>query len=355
MTIFIAILTIGILVIFHELGHFFAAKKFGVKVEEFGIGLPPRVVGKKYGETIYSVNALLIGGFVRMEGEEKRSESPRSFNKKPLWQRFFIVAAGVMVFWVIAIIIFAFLGATLGIPTAIDDNEENVANAHIRVIGVADGSPAAKAGLQLGDAITHFAGQAVSKVQELQDLSKIYAGQEIVLQIQRDQEVKEVSLTPREVPPAGEGPIGIGLTRAGLVKYAWYEAPWQAVLRTWHITSSIFSIFGLLFSQLIDGQGLPAGTQFSGPVGVIDLLKNSLSLGVPSFLSFVAVISVYLAIFNTFPIPALDGGRMFFLLLEGVRGKPLTEKLEQRLILISFLILIPFILWVTANDIRRLL
>ncbi len=354
MTIFIAILTIGVLVILHELGHFFAAKKFDVKVEEFGIGLPPRVAGKKYGETIYSLNALPIGGFVRMEGEEKWSEGPRSFNKKPLWQRFFIVAAGVVVFWIIAVVIFTFLGATSGIPTAIEDSQTNAANPHVRVIGIANDSPAAQAGLQVGDTILSFAGEPITKVKEIQDYSKNFAGQEVVLQIQRGEKMLEVNLEPREAPPAGEGAIGIGLTRAGLVRYAWYEAPVQGVLRTWNITLSIFEMFGTLISRLAGGEGLPAGAQISGPVGVIDLLKNSLALGIPSFLTFVAVISVYLAIFNTIPIPALDGGRMFFILLEGVRRKPLPEKLEQRLILISFLLLIPLILWVTIGDLKRL-
>ncbi|HEY4510082.1 MAG TPA: M50 family metallopeptidase [Candidatus Paceibacterota bacterium] len=354
MAIFIAILTIGILVILHEMGHFFVAKKFGIKIEEFGVGLPPRLFGKKYGETIYSVNALPIGGFVRMEGEEKRSDSPRSFSKKPIWQRFCVVAAGVFVFWVIAVFIFTFLGATYGIPTAIDDDQENVANPHVRIIGIAKDSPAEKAGLQTGDTILKFGDQEISKVIQVQDLSGTYAGKEVNLQIQRGKEILPVTITPREMPPAGEGAIGIGLTRAGLVQYSWAEAPVQGVLRTWQITISIFEMFGQLISRLVGGEGLPAGAQISGPVGVIDLLKNSLALGIPSFLSFVAVISVYLAIFNTIPIPALDGGRMFFILLEGIRRKPLPEKLEQRLILISFLMLIPLILWVTIGDLKRL-
>src|SRR3989344_3251242 len=216
MAIFIAILTIGILVILHEMGHFFVAKKFGIKIEEFGVGLPPRLFGKKYGETIYSVNALPIGGFVRMEGEEKRSDSPRSFSKKPIWQRFCVVAAGVFVFWVIAVFIFTFLGATYGIPTAIDDDQENVANPHVRIIGIAKDSPAEKAGLQTGDTILKFGDQEISKVIQVQDLSGTYAGKEVNLQIQRGKEILPVTITPREMPPAGEGAIGIGLTRAGL-------------------------------------------------------------------------------------------------------------------------------------------
>ena len=355
MTIAIAILAIGVLVILHELGHFLMAKKFNVKVEEFGIGLPPRLFGKKYGETIYSINALPIGGFVRMEGEEKRSDGPRSFNRKPLWQRFLIVAAGVIVFWIISVLIFTFLGATIGIPTAISDNQENVVDPRVQIIGVAKDSPASKAQLQVGDTILEIGKYDVSKVIEIQEFVEQYAGQETLLKIQRGEDILNVSLVPREDPPSGQGAIGIALTRSGLVKYAWYEAPVQAVVRTWRITGAIFEMFGALISGAVKGEGLPAGTQLSGPVGVIDLLKNSFALGIPSFLSFVAVISIYLAIFNTIPIPALDGGRMFFIVLEGIRRKPLSEKLEQRLILISFLVLIPLILWVTVQDITRLL
>lgn len=355
MTIAVAFFTIAVLIILHELGHFFAAKKFGVKVEEFGFGLPPRVWGRKFGETLYSINALPFGGFVRMEGEEKRSDSPASFSRKPLWQRFSIVAAGVVVFWIIAALIFAVLGATYGIPAAVGDEENNVANPRVRVVGVAADSPAQGSGLQVGDTITHVAGQEISKVGEIQRISAAHAGKEIVMRLERGNAVQEIRLTPREDPPPGEGPVGIQLIRAGLVQHPWYEAPWRGLERTWNVSTSVFAMFGLLISRLAGGEGLPPGTHIAGPVGVIDLLKNSLALGIPSFLTFVAVISVYLAIFNTLPIPALDGGRMFFLLLEGIRHKPMPEKLEQRLILISFFILIPLILLITANDIRRLL
>jgi regulator of sigma E protease len=354
MTYIIAILTIGILVMLHEMGHFFAAKKFNVKIEEFGMGLPPRIFGKKKGETIYSINALPIGGFVRMEGEETRSEDPRSFNKKPIWQRFTIVAAGVVVFWLIAVLIYTVLGATSGIPTAISDDETDLINPQVAIIGIAKDSPAFHANLRAGDVLVEFADESIIRVDQVHLLTTSYADKEVTAKIQRGEEVLQVALTPRKDPPSGEGAIGIALARTGLIKYPWYEAPFQGVVRTWNVTKSVFEMFGVLGSSIFGGEGLPEGAQLSGPVGVIDLLKNSFALGIPSFLSFVAIISVYLAIFNTIPIPALDGGRMFFILLEGVRRRPLPEKLEQRLILISFLVLIPLILWVTVNDLRRL-
>jgi regulator of sigma E protease len=362
MTIAIAIVTIGILIILHELGHFLLAKKFGVKVEEFGIGLPPRLFGKKFGETLYSVNALPLGGFVRMEGEEVREDGPRSFNTHAIWQRFLIVAGGVFVFWVIAAVIFMFLAATSGIPMAIGEDETaGVNNPHVRIIGVAADSPASNAGLQLGDTIVEMRNAETGAIRSditarghVQEFTQENKGEKIVLVIQRGNDVLDFPLTPREDPPQNEGAMGVALTRAGFVAYEWYEAPLQGVLQTGQLTITIFETFGFLISSVFDGSGLPEGAQLSGPVGVIGLLSDTFALGIPSFFAFVAIISVYLAIFNSLPIPALDGGRAFFILLEGVRKKPLPEKLERRLIMVSFILLIPLIIWATIGDIQRI-
>ncbi|MEK7510538.1 MAG: M50 family metallopeptidase [Patescibacteria group bacterium] len=362
MNIFIAILSIGILIILHELGHFFLAKKLGVKVEEFGIGMPPRILGRKWGETLYSVNALPIGGFVRMEGEEKRSGGPGSFSQKPVWQRFLIVAGGVFVFWIIAAVIFGVLGATAGIPMAITDEQtRGVTNPQVQVIGVAPNSPAAAGGIRVGDTIKEIENKKsnikkseTGKVGDIQEFTEGQKGQELIVTIQRGSEVLETTLTPREHPPAGEGPMGIALARTTRIAYQWYEAPFQGVVLTGKLTWNILGGLGGLALNLIKGDGLPAGMQVTGPVGVVSLLGNSFQLGISQFFFFIAVLSVYLAIFNTIPIPALDGGRMFFLLLEWIRRKPLPEEWERRMIAISFLILIPLILWVTVNDIGRL-
>ena len=351
MTIFIAILAIGILVILHELGHFFAAKKFGVKVEEFGIGLPPRLWGKQKGETMYSINALPIGGFVRMEGEEKRSESPRSFNRKPIWQRLVIVGGGVFVFWLIAAIIFAGLGATAGIPMAISDEEATgIENPQVRVLRVVEGSPAEVAGVMPGDVILRVAGESVTTTGEVSALGERERGNEIGMAIQRGTEELEITLVPRE---EGGAAIGVSLLRTGFVQYPWWQAPFQGIAHTVQLTGTILYTFWALLSGLVAGEGLPPGTEFAGPIGVVGLMSDSFVLGIPSFLSFVALISVYLAIFNTLPIPALDGGRMFFLVLEAVRRKPLPEKIEQRLIMTSFIILIALIIWISIGDIRN--
>ena len=160
MTLIIVLISFLVLIILHELGHYLFAKKFGVKVEEFGIGLPPRLIGKKFGETIYSINLLPLGAFVRLEGEEKVVPGPRSFSAKPIWQRMVIVAAGVVAFWIVAVLIFTGLGMTSGIPTGIGDEEtQGITNPKVQILAVAKDSPAHQAGIELGDSILKMEGR----------------------------------------------------------------------------------------------------------------------------------------------------------------------------------------------------
>ena len=358
----ISILSLVVLVILHELGHFLFARKFGIKVEEFGIGLPwsPKIFSKKIGDTTYSFYPLLLGAFVRLEGEEESSDSPTSFKSKPVWQRFIVVAGGVAVFWVIAAIIFSILGATSGVPLPISDSTEaNIKNPRVQISGVAPDSPAAEAGLIIEDTIRNMETEeirifGIDKVGTIQEFVDEYGGQETTLTIERHGEVMEVLITPRADPPAGQGAMGVGLVRTGLVQYAWYEAPYQGVILTAQLTADIVTQFYSLIVKLVGPEEVGSGVQVAGPVGVLGALKNAFAFGAPHFLAWIALLSIYLAIFNTIPIPALDGGQMLFLLIEGIRRKPLPEKATQRAILISMLILIGLLLWVTVIDITRL-
>ncbi|MBI1984969.1 MAG: site-2 protease family protein [Candidatus Wildermuthbacteria bacterium] len=348
MMIFIAIASILFLVILHELGHFFVARKFGVKVEEFGIGLPPRLFGKKFGETLYSLNLLPLGAFVRMTGEEERSDDPRSFSKQSLFARMLIVAGGVLVFWLVAAIIFAGVGATSGIQTALDDSAVQ-ANAKVQILGIAKGSPAEIAGLQAGDTILNF-----TRIGEFQESADSFKGREMSVKIQRGNESFDATLIPRENPPSGEGPLGVMLARTASITYPWYEAPFQGVSIAWNMTLEVVQGLWHTASSLFQRQGLPDGVQLTGPVGIVFLLKNTLSLGISSFLFFLGVLSVYLAVFNVLPIPAADGGRLLFLALEAVRKKPLSQALEQKIIGVSFGVLILLLLYVTVRDVSNL-
>ena len=338
------------LVVLHELGHFLAAKKFGVRVEEFGIGLPPRIFGKKIGETLYSLNLLPLGAFVRLTGEEGQSSDPRSFGAKSLLQRALIIGAGVIAFWIISFFIFAGLALTTGIPASVSDEAtEGVFNPHVRVLGIAPESPAKAAGLLAGDTVQDF-----EKIGEFQLFINQHKGEEVVLSIVRAGQNLFIVVTPRLEPPAGEGPLGIQLIRTGNMQYPWYEAPVIAFQKTVGITRDIVqSLLGTL-AGLFGGKGLPEGVGVVGPIGIVDLLRNSFAFGISYFLSFLATLSIYLAIFNALPIPAVDGGRLFFLGIEAVRRKPMGTNIEQRINAAFFVLLITFMIWVTIKDITRL-
>ena len=350
MLIVIAFFSLIGLVVLHELGHFLAAKKFGVRVEEFGIGLPPRLFGKKIGETLYSLNLLPLGAFVRLTGEEGKSTDPRSFGSRSLPQRALIIGAGVIAFWIISFFIFAGLALTTGIPAGVSDEAaEGVLNPRVRVLGIALESPAKAAGLLPGDTMQDF-----ERVGEFQAFIDQHKGEEIVLAIVRGSQVLSVPVTPRTEPPAGEGPLGIQLVRTGNVQYPWYKAPVVAFEKTMGLTSDIVQGLAGTLARVLGGKGLPEGVGVVGPIGIVDLLRNSFAFGISHFLSFLATLSIYLAIFNALPIPAVDGGRLLFLGLEAMRRKPLGEHMEQRVNGFFFFLLITFMIWVTIKDVTRL-
>ena len=356
MVILIVFISFISLVILHELGHFFMAKKFGVKVEEFGIGYPPRIFGKKFGETLYSLNLLPFGAFVKIEGEEGGIESARSFAGKPIWQRALILLAGVVSFWLVSIVLLGIVFA-IGVPQAISDEIEAV-DSRVQIVAIASNSPAEKAGIQVGDIIKELRIKnyelGIDKVKEVQEFIEVNNGQEVVLIIERDKEVFETILVPRVQPPEGEGSMGVGLARTVLIDYPWYVAPIKGIEACWNMTSAIVIGLAQVFGNLIQGKGLPPGAQFVGPLGIGSLMTQAARLGVAYYLQFVAMISIYLAIFNILPIPALDGGKLLFLGIEKIRRKPISQKIEQNITGIFFVLLITLMIWVTIKDVIRL-
>ncbi len=370
--ILIVFFTIVALLTLHELGHFLMAKKFGVKVEEFGFGYPPRIYGKKIGETIYSINLLPFGAFVKMMGEEKKVEHSKSFSQKPLWQRGLIIIGGVVSFWLIGIVIFSILAATWGLPTSIpDDFNGALRGAQVQIVAVDPNSPAAAGGIQMGDTIKELKikneksfdstqnGELVEplkidKIGQVQDFTGEHLGEEIILTVERGKELFEISLTPRISPPEGEGAMGIALARVAKLKYSWYKAPFQGVLVTFRQTVQIPIILGTVLVKAIRGEKVQ-GVRMIGIVGLGDLMGQALKRGFDNFLMFVAMISVWLALFNLFPIPALDGGKLLFLGIEGVRRKPVSQLIEQKITAVFFFLLIGLMIFVTIKDIIRLL
>ncbi len=355
--VIIAVLSLILLIFFHELGHFLLAKKFGVKVEEFGFGYPPRIWGKKIGETLYSINLLPFGGFVKIYGQEKRIEEPGSFSVKPYWQKALIIAGGVISFWIIAAVLLSVVMA-LGSPTIIEDSAEGAADPKVQIIGVSKDSPAERAGLKTGDIIrgAEIEGRAlaVDKVDQVKDLVKEYKGREVALKIQRGGDIMKVSLIPRVSPPEGEGAMGVALVRTGLESYPWYQAVWRGVLATGNLTWRIIEGWGMLFASLFQGEGVPAGMEVTGIVGIFQLFSRVGGLGASYFLNFVAVLTVHLAIINILPVPALDGGWLLFLTIERIRRKPLNAKVVEKVSSAFFILLILLMIFITVMDIIRI-
>jgi len=356
MIILIVFLSLIILIVFHELGHFILAKKFGVEVEEFGIGYPPRLCGKIFKGTLYSLNLLPFGAFVKIKGEEGGIEDVRSFSTKPIWQRALIILGGVASFWLIAAVLLSIVFG-LGVPQSIsDDIEAN--NPKVQIIAVVSDSPAEKAGIKIGDTIKEFSifnsKFSIDKIGQVQELTEIYKNEEIILTIERGKKIFNTTLVPRISPPEGEGAMGVALTRTTLVRYPWYLAPVKGVEACFNLTGSIIAGLSQVLGNLIYGKGLPAGAQLMGPIGIGLLMTQVARFGATYYLQFVALIAIYLAVFNILPIPALDGGKLLFLAIEKVRGRALNPKIEQNITVVFFVLLISIMILVTIKDIIRI-
>ena len=353
LTILIAFFSLIALIIIHEFGHLILAKKFGTKVEEFGIGYPPRLFGKKVGETIYSLNLLPFGAFVKIHGEEGGIEDYRSFIGKPMWQRISIVLGGVISFWIVSAVLLSIVAGVWGLPTAVTDTENhNLIDPKVQITQIAANSPAQEADLRIGDVIVGF-----DKVGDVQEFIKARQGEEIVLTIKRGSEIFEEKIIPRVSPPEGEGAIGIGLTRIALRPYLWYEAPAQGAIACGYMTANIVNGWILGLKSLFGLTELPKGVKMEmmGPVGILDLLGEYFELGINYFLFLISLISIALALANILPIPALDGGKLVFLVIESVRSRPINYKLEQKITATFFVLLIILMIFVTVKfDIPRI-
>lgn len=353
---FVIFFTLVALATLHEFGHFLLAKKLGVKVDEFGLGYPPRLFAKKMGETVYSLNLLPFGAFVEIHGERGQIESSNSLNKKPILQRAAIILGGVISFWIIGIILFSIV-FRIGAPVAISDDLE-VQNGKVQIIQIAKNSPAEITGLKEGDTILELKAQnskiKINKVKEVQEFVNKNRGKEVILTIERGNEFFKVKLIPRISPPENEGPIGISLVRTTIKKYPLFTAILKGIKTSFEITLSILKSFGQILKDLVSKKGIPRGVEVMGPVGVGVLLFQALQRGISYFLQFVAIVSLHLAIINLLPIPAVDGGRLLFLGIEKLKGSPIDPKIEKRINATFFALLIILMVFVTIRDIIRI-
>jgi len=359
LTIIIFILILGVLIFAHELGHFVSAKKSGVKVEEFGFGFPPRIFSFKKKETVYSLNAIPLGGFVKIFGEEQGEEKTTSkfaFYNKPIWQRAIILVMGVIMNLVLAVVLLSIVHM-LGVPTFVEQGQKaNYRNIQIQIVEIAKNSPAEQTGIKIGDTIKKLGFNdeqvVINEIEDVQKFIAFHSGQEIVVEIQRGNQILDKTITPRVNPPKDEGALGIAMSKTGLVSYPWY----QAILKGFETTGKLFitmiTMFWLLIKTLIL-QGKMIG-EVAGPVGIAVLTSQVVHLGWVYVLQFAAILSINLAIINILPFPALDGGRLLFLLIEKIKGKPIKFKTERVANTLGFAILIGLMIVVTLRDVIKL-
>jgi regulator of sigma E protease len=321
-----------------------------VKVEEFGIFLPPSILKKKIGETTFSLNLLPLGAFVKLYGEREIKKEKGSFSGLSVFKRILIVLGGALAFWLVASILTSIV-LSLGVPTVIPD-EQKVSGATVQIVQVFPDSPASLSKLMPGDEILEVAGKKIDKVSQLQEITKENLGKEIVLKIKRGEKIFEVSLIPRVSPPKDQGPIGISIVRTQIKKYPFFEAIFKSPVLVFNITLGILRGYFEAIKNAVLRK--PTGISFTGPVGVSHLLWQASKAGTVYFLNLLSLISIYLAIFNLLPIPALDGGKILFLLIEGVRKKPISQKVEERITMFFFTLLLLLFLLVTISDIKRI-
>lgn len=364
-TILLFIIILGLLVFVHEFGHFISAKKLGAKVEEFGFGFPPRAIGiyknhegkvkfvfrktPQTAKTIYSLNWVPIGGFVKIKGEDGEDKSdPESFASKPIWKRAVILAAGVTMNFILAAAIMA-VGFGIGMPQIIDRQADGakIRNQSFQVVSVVKNSPAGKMGFLPGDEIIAVDGQQLD-FPELQAYATSRVGAEVNYSIKRDDANFDVKVIPSILKETGYGGIGIGLVEVGIVSYPWYLAIWRGILEMLFFSKEIIIALGTLIKDLFIGKG--ASVDLSGPIGIAVLTGRVARLGLSYILQFTALLSVNLAIVNILPFPALDGGRILFLIIEKIRRRPISQRVEGLIHNIGFMFLMALVVVITYRD-----
>lgn len=353
----IFIISLNILIFVHELGHFLVAKKNGLRVEEFGLGIPPRIFGIKKGETVYSINALPIGGFVKIYGEDGLyADKKESFASRSAGTRIKILAAGVFMNLIFGIILFI-AGFNIGIPAVAENqNLPFIKDLRTSILEVQKNSPAEAAGLKMGDRILLVQKEEEiienPTVEELQQFTKKYGGQKIILNIERGKDKIMVEVIPREKISENEGPLGVVIGETGFLKYPFWRSLWEGVKAGISLFINVFVMIFIFLKSLIF-QGKMIG-EVAGPVGITILGTHVLKLGLAYFIQFLATLSIYLAAINLVPFPALDGSRIFFILLEKIRGKAVATKTENLIHTIGFALLLLIFFVITYRDIIKL-
>ena len=354
----ITFILLSLLVLVHELGHFLAAKKFGVKVEEFGIGLPPKAMTiVKKGETEYTLNWLPIGGFVRLFGEDMDPSAwdklsgkitGRALFSKPAWQRAIIMLAGIGMNVLTGIVLFGIVYSVLGVP--------NITGEQVVLTEILPGSPAEISGLKEGDVVRRVGEETINDSSQFVEIISGKKGSQVSIylaELESDGTTsdasRQVMITPRENPPEGEGALGVGIVSYPVIEYEkkpWYTAPFWGVVEG---TKEAYGWSRYMVELLMHPAELWKG--IGGPIKVVQIGQEQVQAGWLAFLRFGGIISFNLAVFNLLPLPALDGGRLAFLAIEKVVGRKRSAKVERWVHGVGIILLIGLLVVVTVRDI----
>ena len=350
-SILLFFLVLSVLVLVHEFGHYWVAKKSGVWVEEFGLGLPPRAWGKMIGKTLYSINWLPFGGFVKLHGEDSSEEghlhTEVAFSHKSKKKRAAIVTAGVVMNFLLAVVLFAVGYTFSGFPRE---------TTNVKVVDIAKDSPAEVAGFQKDDIVRTVSGESATSNEGFVSLVEKHKGEDVDFGVERGGQLMDIHATPRKDHPSNEGSLGVVISSTEIYFPPVWQRPFMGVYYgfkdAYFWGKIVLAGFGKIFTDLAGGT---VPKDIAGPVGIYALTTQAASFGILSLLNFMGILSVNLAILNIMPLPALDGGRLLFILIEGVMGKKIVPKFEAIVHTVGMIALLLLLFAITAYDIRRLI
>lgn len=349
LTIIVFIAILGLLIFVHEFGHFIVAKILGVKVEEFAFGFPPRLVSIIKKGTRYSINAIPLGGYVKLLGEEEQIKEKGSFQSKPVISRIAIVIAGVIMNFILAIVLMT-IGFTVGMTPLVSDpaSLSGQKESKVMIVYVQPDSPAAKAGFDNGTILVGF-----NSTDDLQKFTRDNLGKEVSLKTEKQGQTQEVKLT---LSSDDKAPLGVGIVSITKVKQNIFVAFWTSIKEVGFVIGALFVFLYDIFKNLFTtGSAGPGAEGVVGPVGLFNFTGEAIKVGWIYVLQLVVLLSINLGLINILPFPALDGGKLLFLSLEGIfRKKVVRQEIENIIHLVGFGLLILLIIAITYRDIIHL-
>lgn len=361
MSILLFFAVILVLVLVHEFGHFIIAKRAGIRVDEFAFGFPPKIWGKKWGETTYSFNALPLGGYVKIYGENpdeatEAIDKKRSFTHQSKWIQGFVITGGVIFNLLLAWLL---ISSTLmiGVPAGADSGEGYpILNQRLMITGIHEKSPALISGLHPGDVLLEIRDGGDSIVptspESVTNYISTREGHPLVITFERGGERKESTMSPVSGIVPEHPAIGIYMDMVGTLKLPVHVALWEGLKKTYLYTKLTAVGITEFLSTVVMGQS--DFSQVTGPVGIVNAVGDAANAGMVNLLLFTALISINLAVINVLPFPALDGGRLLFIVIEGVTKRQIKAKVMNMFNLVGFALLMLLMVVVTYHDIAKL-